>query len=821
MNTYGLLDFELVDRKKERNVIEKFLNSSEKYLWINGDTDTGKSFLATEFNWRKFNYDYIRIVDSDENRFNFFEGIVSAIEEKSESSFKKYLVKNYKGLIDLAKGPISLAIDKFVFKDNEYIKKIGNGIVSLVGNDGKKKVSSKVITQYIKQALVNQNIIIILDDIDKYSNDNFNKLKAFLADFIEINSDKIKIILITDSHCNNNILNFFTHKLSCDYMYLEPFKDNLFFAEIILPKFPNDNRIFQYVPRIFNICNGYPEKLKSFFQALLLNDQYIFRENNNNLVIDYDKFDNFINNYSDLMPNKFTFNHQLILKTILCIHSPINLNNFINIVISLGQNILFHNFEYFEIYSSVNELITLQILKLVSNRVTIFSSGIYNNLLQRFKNSIPDNNMINYYIFRFLKDNEDISDNSFTEDEYWELYSYFAYLTESNDWIEKNYIYAIRQVIQCEFSIASKIFDRFANHLSSLEDIRLLEIAKCYYKNGEYLKTNKILEQINPDNLQNSDRFYYHFLQGKCFFVILETDKSTNCFLKAIELACDDNDKYLALNMLIQSYREKSNEFSVAETTFLNFLSKKLCLIEEVEPSLLPLNLSGILRNSVFFTSIEEAVLLCRKAISISSTHDDKIGEGFAKNNLAYCYIKQDKINKARRLYYEAKDLVSSLPHEMAYCLNNIAVCDMFNNDYEEALKHLTQASILCTSFYANYCIETHTMICNLKLNRTKTALEIAENLFYKVNNKVLHDLTIKRRVNMNLCIVYFNLGKLDKARDCLNHVLPTSTGTLSEYRAAYYNKLLNNPLRSEPQFGSLHDTTIDFEPWLIMFSHD
>lgn len=821
MNTYGLLDFELVDREKERTVIEKFLFSSEKYLWINGKADTGKSFLATQFDWKKYNYDYIHITNSDDNNFNFFEELVSAIEKKTNNSFSKYLIKNYKGLVDLAKEPISLAIDKYVFKDNEYLKKIANGIVSLIGKDGKEKASTKVITQYTIHALINQHSIIILDDIDRFSNDNFNKLKAFLAEFIEIHSNTIKIIMITDSCCNDNILNFFTHVLLCDYMYLEAFNDDLFFAEIILPKFPNDNNISKYVSTIFNICNGYPEKLKTIFQTLLLNNQNILKVNDSGLIIDYEKFDIFINNYTVLIPNSFSFIHQLILKTSVSIHIPINLNCFIKIIINLGENILFHCFEYLEIYSSINELVSLQVLKIVSNKVLFYSEGVYKKLSKRFENLIPDSNMINYYIFQFLKNTEDTDKQSFTENEFLELYALFSYLTKSNDWIEKNYLYATRKMNNFEFSNASRIFDRMSDYLSSLGDKNMLEVAKCYYKNGEYIKTNKTLEQINPRNLKNYDSFYYFFLQGKSYFIILETDKSINSFKKAFELAADDDCKYLALNMLIQSYREKSNEYSIAETTYLQFLSKKKSLIEENDPSILPSNLSGILRNSVFFTTNDIAIYLCNKAICISSTHGDRIGEGFAKNNLAYCYIKQDKLVKAKELYYEAKDLVSSLPHEMAYCLNNIAVCDMFCNNYDDALKHLTQAAILSTSFYANYCIETHTMICNLKLNRIKAALDIAEDLFNRVNNVILHDLTIKRRVNMNLCIVYFTLGKFDKARACLNNVLPSSIGTISEYRASYYDLLLNNSSRKIIQDGSLHDTNVEFEPWLIMFSHD
>ena len=106
------------------------------------------------------------------------------------------------------------------------------------------------------------------------------------------------------------------------------------------------------------------------------------------------------------------------------------------------------------------------------------------------------------------------------------------------------------------------------------------------------------------------------------------------------------------------------------------------------------------------------------------------------------------------KCYNEACNIISDFRiHETAYCLNNIAVCNMLNVNYEEALCRLTEAALISTSFYANYCIATHTMMCNLRLFRTQTVLKIANNLCQKNSDTKILDLTILRRVNMNLCI--------------------------------------------------------------------
>ena len=327
---------------------------------------------------------------------------------------------------------------------------------------------------------------------------------------------------------------------------------------------------------------------------------------------------------------------------------------------------------------------------------------------------------------------------------------------------------------------------------------------------------------INQNNLGNKEQmFEYFFIQGKCDFLLLNTDKAVKEFEKAEVLATNLNEKFLAINMKIQAYREKTNGTKDADITYNSYLHSYSNLITCNDLHSLPDSLSGFLRNSIFFLSLDEASKLCLKAISISECHNDYINKAFAQNNYAYCLIKRNKIKEAKSIYFKAYNVLSNfLIHETAYCLNNIAVCDMFSGDYEKALNNLTKAAMISTSFYANYCIETHTMICNLKLSRRKTALEIADNLYYKVNNTKITDLTILRRVNMNLCIVYYALGYFLKATECLNKVKPISTGTLSEIRVNYYSKLLNQEYHFLHN-DILHDTTTEFEPWLIMFSHD
>ena len=589
-----------------------------------------------------------------------------------------------------------------------------------------------------------------------------------------INADDISSS-VTDNQEeeNSQITQFLTEKLPCDYMLIEPFDDKIFFAEIILPKFPNDSRIISYIPKIFEICKGYPERLRNLFQSFLLNPQKAIQTSNKSITINFDYFDDYLTNHTEINIGEYSLLEQLILKLIAPLSSPIDIGFLINEAIFLGKKILFFTFEYVQIFDAINKLLDFQVLRKMSNTVTIFSESLQKKILAKLQNTIPDNDMINHYVYLYLLSFKDDMDKiSISSAQYLELLSLYAYLGKEELWTSYNYEYGLKKVENGEISVASAIFDRLESQFLELESGKILFIGECYYRNGEYIKTLNLLNLIKTTSLQNERLFKYHFILGKCNFIILNASEAAQHFLDAENTSKTLDERIMAINMKIQSYREYTNGPISADNAYKSYFEGLSHLIECNDLKSLPRSLSSFLRNSLFFLPLDKSTALCKKAIHISEEHNDFINIAFAKNNYAYCLIKQNKINDAMKYYNESCNILSNFRiHETAYCLNNIAVCYMLNGHYEEALCKLTEAALVSTSFYANYCIETHTMICNLKLFRTQTALEIANNLYHKINNTKILDLTILRRVNMNLCITYYVLGNTTKAIECLNNV--------------------------------------------------
>lgn len=362
MNTYGLLDFELVDRINERNELIKFIRSDTRCLWINGALDTGKTFFATNFRWKDYNYEYIHTEVAGQSEYNLYENIVCELNKKVSYSFRSFILSNYTGLYNIAKNTISSSIENIVLKDHDLLKNLYNELILLVDKDGKNKSAAKVLAQYIYKINTDKPLALIIDDASAFDNDNFILLKELLLELIGF--EKIKIIIITNKEDENRKINdFLMNNLSCGYMLMEPFTDNIFFAEIILPKFPDDKKIMSYIPKIFDICKGYPEKLKNLFQNLLLEQKQAFQIYDSHIAINYDHFENCLNNYYEVGIKGFSFLEQLILKLLVPATFPISINFLIKETVFIGEKIIFHTFEYLQIYDSINNLIALQFLK--------------------------------------------------------------------------------------------------------------------------------------------------------------------------------------------------------------------------------------------------------------------------------------------------------------------------------------------------------------------------------------------------------------------------------------------------------------------------
>ena len=113
--------------------------------------------------------------------------------------------------------------------------------------------------------------------------------------------------------------------------------------------------------------------------------------------------------------------------------------------------------------------------------------------------------------------------------------------------------------------------------------------------------------------------------------------------------------------------------------------------------------------------------------------------------------------------------------------------------------------------------IQTHLMMCAVYLKQFHEAEEYHHFLVSYMEQKIPQDPVIIRKVYLNLAIASEHLDFHIQKEAFYNKVSSLVKNTSSEWR--YYALLKQkNPL-ARPSIKSL--STLDFEPWFLVYAHD
>ena len=190
---------------------------------------------------------------------------------------------------------------------------------------------------------------------------------------------------------------------------------------------------------------------------------------------------------------------------------------------------------------------------------------------------------------------------------------------------------------------------------------------------------------------------------------------------------------------------------------------------------------------------------------------------------MGYEFFKLNNYEKCKSLYTESLDILAQTKiHESAYPLSNIAVCNMIDNKYSEALTLIKRAIFWNRSSYLKFVLDTHLMLCYQQIGQNEKSYEIAESLFNKLETVKINDPVILRKVYLNLAINYDKLEYPQYARICAQRAYPVCIGSSSEYRASQILKKYGGSPKNELRdLKEQYCTKFYFDHWLTIFSHD
>lgn len=826
-----LFDFNFVDRSNERKVISNFINQKNEsnILWINGQSGVGKSFLIENTFLLDKTYKKIYISPQAQGQTeSSLELFIKEIQNITKVNLLNFIKKNYTSISDIAKKVMN-AILTYKKIDIEWFLDIAFDSSKLfVSKNDEKQDTSKLIQKYIEEILQQETLMIILDN---FTYCDYESQQILLDLILSYKSDcRIQFVISTthekleEQKC---LKKFLLEKIETEYLFLSGFDDAQFFKMIIEKKFVLTRELSALIPYVFKICKGVPELLKEVLRNLALSNSIEQTDSSNKSTINVNNLKNYLLNYDyDLPRIDFKLINDIecfFLQVVTYIKYPLSLTILEQVYDYLYRKIFcIENVEKMtSCVIMINKFIGIDVLQCKKrNNISIISFKhdlLYWKLNEQFLNYV-NKDTIFYYLFCYVSNNQNfLEDNGISKNKSYEMMAYYSYRAGIDEWIDLNYNLGKQKYKSALFYDATNVFERLSSKLHLLTEDQKTTIAKCLYDAGQYNECILILKSINIENIEEKCELY--FLWGKALFVKLDALEAIKKLDLALKHAAPSTQEYYNILAMKLVALAESPSGSASARKF--FESEVKPIVDDISYVKF---LGNILRNCWAYCTGTEAIHYLDTALAISQKNNNDIEIAYTYNNLGLEYARDWKLEKAVDSYNDALNLLENTKrHEKSYPLNNMAVCEMLKKNYQLALDYLLEAMIWNKAPFMDKVIKTHMLMCNYYLNNTTQcqiyASELCEYLFH---NKIQNE-NIIRKISLNLCIYYRNIGEKERAKDCILYAFKYIKNSNCEYRGTIlYNELMNtNKPLDTIHYNSIFYQDMTFEPWITAFSHE
>lgn len=823
MDNRDIFNFDFVDRVRQQQILTNFMDSSENYLWIDGESGVGKSFLIEKKmlnNPYRNNNLYINL-STDYEKNNCLNELITSLQDFANISFTDFIIENYSSIFDVAKKTI-FEIVKFKTPNLDWFFDILYDSNMVFFNKNKEKSTSlKIVELYIRKILLTNKLCIILDNFTYCDKKSFLLLSQLFYHYINISNFQCIFLTTTDIlKDRTDIQILLAEQLPVRRLKIESLDNVKYFYTILDNVFEIDD-MMDIIPDIYNLCSGNPERLKSLIRKLYLNDgiylpqsKYTRAKINSNILHNLLLIGTFDLSYTD-----FTENERFIILIMLGFGGSAELNIFHECVMYI-HNKLFCGLLWSPIIINniVQDLISKNILEIdikINQIIRFIHDKTFFGMQILFENDI-NKSLISHYFYLFLLDNE--QDASFNLQDLHYLKIQHAYIARESCWLADSYEYAYNKYLQKKFFDAVPIFKRILQENMNLTITQRIVLAETFYETGDYYSAKSMLSNYKFSDEHSTILYHYYFLLGKTENILLNKSKAIIYYNKALQYAQNRESEILILHLKHLALLETPVGKAEAETIF-NSIALNLSNAEKNM-----LSVSYLLRNCNQFYTGDVAKQFFELALDISIKHGSQIDEAYVHNNYGLEFFRTNYIDEAYEKFKTSYRILSDTKfHEMAYPLNNMAVCEMFRGNYTQAIEYLTEGKYINQSIYAGLAIKVHLMVCYRMLSEEKQCRKYMNQLKKYLEDQKISDFNIIRKLSINLCISYLHYGENLQAKECLEKSLQYIPGTISEYRGCALNNQLNEKKldSSDALQSNFYYTRLDFEPWVITLSHD
>ena len=821
-NNTDLYNFRFSDRDTERLILKNFLSDNKnKILWIKGVSGSGKSFFVKKCKYLLSNFKVIDIENKkNTNSGNCLFNILDQLETLSNNKLLDFFKKHFSFFKALKSD-----IQKFTgLKFSDVLEKILSKTYSLVDENKNINDLSHAITKCINEIFLDTPLLFIIDNIGNCDPASFEAL----IDIVKANlSNKHRRFIFISTQNDNEDFN---RKIEMEIPY-KILEINEIPIEHFMEMLPENLDITNFdqndIQLIYNFCNGYPERLRVLLYNLNRTHSVLYQ--NDYMIIKKDELINFImsEGESHINVSKYTFYEQLVLLVVVCVGKPLQMHLILK----------FAKYCYNKMFGIDPEKIgnIIDIQKLIPKPLTIINDNdmiylytdhdfTFDTLLNYFKKHNYFN-ITNKYIFEYIYSEHNNCEEicEFREDI--ELKANLAYNSKQINWIKYNYQCGKHYYEVGIYSQAIKYLNRFLDCIDKLDDYQKLICGISNYESGHYTSAKSFFSYITPDNIAN--KYKYFVYAGKTLNMNNLSKDAKLCFDKAALNTEKGSDayiyaKYMQHLMLIQS----PEGWDEAKSIYNNLVDNVLHALNKGDnKKLYQLSNAKLLKCCYNFYYGIDSLKFYKIAEDIAEHFSDDIEKAYIYHNWGFEYIRENNNTEGFIFFNKSYAILKNVKmHDAAYCLNNLGICKMFNKDYSGAISCFNKALIYHKSYYVELTSQTMLMQCyritnDIHYNKLKSKL----TKIFELN--IYDDPAIIRKVCMNLLICEYENSMPIDARNYYNRIKNIVSGTSSEYRADYYNHLLNDiPVPNNKRYAfnySEYFNNLQFEPWFITLSHD
>lgn len=670
-------------------------------------------------------------------------------------------------------------------------------------------------------------MVFILDNFSQCDTASLDVIVSVMHEVMD-NAHIRFIICTTDDDLKSrfDIKSILAEKIPNKSMLISPFQQKHLFARMLERTFELNEVDIKLLSQTFELCHGFPQRFKEILinlytiQGITVDGdraQFVFDIFNQQLIKDELTFD------IDALCQKQK-GVRTVLQIVVLWGNPIPsviLYDFLDFFADIDPIPLFKK----EIGETIQTLENLHILtRFYDNHMILFQFE-HDSLKLSIRKYFSDDRSIpflHFSIYEYLMQLQDIENSVYWSRYYQELLAYHSYVAQADKWVDYNYSYGSHFFEINMFKEAEKIFSRLETVVSSLSGIQLLTMGITFFYCGQYYKADDLLSIIQSRNLTDNfsleQYIKLYIFQARTRSCILDSKRALEAISQAEQLNVQNSNYRIMILGAKQSIMFLApGGFQHAKSLFDDLVAEDLEIRE----------MAIIYQSAIDYYEGEDSLKYLEKGLFLAKKFSDYITEGKILTNMGFEHLRCGNYEKAKQSYEKSISILKdNQPHEQVYPYSNLAVLHMISGNWEQALSNIAEALFWNKSDYASLVLKTNRMLCYYFLGNLQWE-KIYLKLFEYINSTHDVDDKIYKKICINMALLAWKNGRLGEGIKILEYCYPhlEMEWPHGKYRfLKLYHKLTGNKVElippSNPRFTEYY-CELEFEPWIINFSHD